>query len=957
MKQIHKLSLSTMLCALLVACGGGGGSSGGGNQPSPVEPTLSNVTAVVPIAVPTGLDYTESYTSVVKVTNNNSADISNLTYSFSGPNAKNISVVSTHACSSISAGQSCYLGLNIGGDENGGSFQITINQSTSNTLSKLTNKLGLTSDSSSSLAPIAVQRNTGQTQIQYPSYVLKTESQFILTLVNPPSNVQTISFSQGINYEQLPNVGLTNSLDFLIKPSNVNQPMSGQICFDGSNCQPFTVNFVTGGILNVLPLNVVFTKEDTSFSRDITLYNAGNTSITSLKIPELNSLIQSGYILDTSNCPISATDPLKAKSSCNITLSTTLDNISSESAISKSLVLTSTDASGATITKVATIDPYGGINLSKLNQFQTFVGESVSQELTITNYSANTLTNMDVESLPNGFSSTNNTCTTLTTGQSCTITIQYSPTAVNDATADIKFNYQVNDNAYNTLVPVIYKSIDPQVILAIDPSTYEFGKRLIGSSYQTTVTLFNNGNITSSGITANSSDSHFKADLSQCQSLAANASCQATVTYTPTKDGSADSGTITFSSNSGISSTVSLSVSGTAVQSQIQVSNVQFNTTPESGIYWYESGTTIKLTTTLTNKLSSNLTNLKTSLIYNLDHQSNLVGSGCDSLNAGESCTVTFEVNAPSSLSSSFNLDLSNSLNITSGGSSVSFSLSNDSSNEYSMRFYDPATVSSYLVAENSACSSSNGQFTCNQSAKYQVKFSLIGGHNVPASEYKLTNPTGVIPSNGSCTLSSNNSNCTVEQQIAFNSNLGANSITLTGDKLAQNSLSLQIAGLNFCPNNGFGSESQVIANDPLKTPIWLCNTSTDPKQYNFSLQYGYNGKLIGSTIGNISCGGYDCSNSQSQWAGGGKLTIKDNSTLYLAMYNYTSQGNQNLFPGIGYPNGINNYRSLCTTITTTSISGSSIQYGKSPAQQVTIPNPKSGAFDPSVITSACQGL
>ncbi len=147
---------------------------------------------------------------------------------------------------------------------------------------------------------------------------------------------------------------------------------------------------------------------------------------------------------------------------------------------------------------------------------------------------------------------------TLTPGAYCDTSVTFAPTASGTVTGTLSFASNVSGSP--TTVSLTGSGAQPQ--LAVDYSTRDFGAVTVGSTGSTTVTLSNTGNATASGVWAAVPQYVGLAITSnQCGtsasrvSLAPGASCQVTVTYTPTGVQFLAASSLTFTSGSTIVST------------------------------------------------------------------------------------------------------------------------------------------------------------------------------------------------------------------------------------------------------------------------------------------------------------------------------------------------------------------------------------------------------------------
>ena len=203
------------------------------------------------------------------------------------------------------------------------------------------------------------------------------------------------------------------------------------------------------------------------------------------------------------------------------------------------------------------------------------VGSSASQSLTLKNLAATALSISDISvggSNPSSFTQTNNCGTSVPAGGSCTITLTFTPAAVGGLSATLS----IADNAAGS-PQTVYAYGSGQPGISATPSSLGFAAQAIGSSSTAqTVTLTNvtSTPVTFSGISiANASfgyGANAPGDFAQTNTcpagtatLAANATCTISVTFTPSAGGGRQAQLKIADSAPGSPQTVYLSGTGT----------------------------------------------------------------------------------------------------------------------------------------------------------------------------------------------------------------------------------------------------------------------------------------------------------------------------------------------------------------------------------------------------------
>jgi hypothetical protein len=231
-------------------------------------------------------------------------------------------------------------------------------------------------------------------------------------------------------------------------------------------------------------------------------------------------------------------------------------------------------------------------NPTSLLYGSTVVGSSsATQNVTISN-SGSAAASISSISTSAQFTQTNTCGTSLAAGASCTATVTFKPTATGTQNGTLT----VSSNATNNTLTVSLSGTGAQsstATLAASPTSLTFPSTSVGSASATqNVTVTNSGTVaaTVSSVTVSG-------DFSQTNtcgtSIAAGASCTATVTFRPTASGSR-TGTLTVNSNA-TNPTLNVALSGSAptttrpATSQIEaesydaMSGVQTETTTDTG--------------------------------------------------------------------------------------------------------------------------------------------------------------------------------------------------------------------------------------------------------------------------------------------------------------------------------------------------------------------------------------
>jgi hypothetical protein len=201
---------------------------------------------------------------------------------------------------------------------------------------------------------------------------------------------------------------------------------------------------------------------------------------------------------------------------------------------------------------------------ASLNFNNVPVGQSSSQNVTITNNGNSNLTFSSVAISGSGFTVSGlNPLPTIAGGQSATFSVQFMPTSTAGATASIVFRDDAG-NSPQTLT-LVGSAVASGSTLAANPGSVNFGNVGDGTDSSLTTSLTNNGNsnITISGVAVTGAG--FSASsVPNGTVLTPGQSVTLTVTFAPTTAGAVSGASVTITSNATNSpTTISLSGTGT----------------------------------------------------------------------------------------------------------------------------------------------------------------------------------------------------------------------------------------------------------------------------------------------------------------------------------------------------------------------------------------------------------
>ena len=199
------------------------------------------------------------------------------------------------------------------------------------------------------------------------------------------------------------------------------------------------------------------------------------------------------------------------------------------------------------------------LSASKLTFPATPIGQTNSQSVTLTNTGSATL-QLDNVATTGDFAVQTNTCgTQLLAGNSCSLTIAFTPTVKGARTGVL----ELTDNAPTNPQTVALKGTG--VSITLSPTSVNFGSEAIGqSSAPQTFTISNvsTASVTVNSISISGATTDYSISANTCgASLAAGANCSLNVVFDPTKTGKRN-GKLTVSNNGGAAATATLTGTG-----------------------------------------------------------------------------------------------------------------------------------------------------------------------------------------------------------------------------------------------------------------------------------------------------------------------------------------------------------------------------------------------------------
>ncbi|HLZ43836.1 MAG TPA: FG-GAP-like repeat-containing protein [Candidatus Sulfotelmatobacter sp.] len=370
----------------------------------------------------------------------------------------------------------------------------------------------------------------------------------------------TITFSDGD--ASLGNSSLNSSGVAIFSTSNlslgthsITATYNGDANF-GSSTSSALSQVVQGAVVQLSPTSVNFGNQTVGLGRLGVLINVTNTGNISLNV---TSVAVTGDTVDFSDVNL-CTSPVPPNGMCSITASfgpttvgiknaavTITDNASDSP---QSIPLT-----GTGVLPAVTLSP-----TTLTFPTQIVFTTSKAQTVTLTNTGLGILSITKVATT-GPFKQTNTCGSTVNPGNSCTLTVTFTPTKSGSLTGSIT----ITDNAPNSPQKVSLKGTGTDVQLT--PTSLNFGNQPVGTkSLPKKITLSNKASVAVSitGISITGTNAGDFAQTNTCgTSVAGGASCFITVTFTPSVTGKRSAAVSVSDNGGGSPQKVSLSGTGT----------------------------------------------------------------------------------------------------------------------------------------------------------------------------------------------------------------------------------------------------------------------------------------------------------------------------------------------------------------------------------------------------------
>ena len=631
--------------------------------------------------------------------------------------------------------------------------------------------------------------------------------------------------------------------------------------------------------LNFSPSSLTFALQNTgstSTAQSVTVTNNGNSPVTFSSIA-LTGANSGDFAISNNSCPVGA-GSLAATSSCSVSVTfspsangsriaaiTFTDNASGSP---QSVGLTGT---GQVPTYTLNLNP-GSLTFALQNTGTT----SAAQAVTITNNGNSAVTFSSIAltgANPGDYSISADTCPVgsgnLAANSSCSLSVKFSPTANGTRTAAVTFTDNANGSPQS--IGLTGTGQVPTVTLGANPGSLTFSSQITQTtSAAQGVTITSNGNspatFSSIALTgANPGDFAISSDTCPvgAGSLAANASCSVSVTFTPTAAG-ARTASITFTDNAnGSPQTIALSGTGTAP-------TISLGANPGSLTFSSQiDGTTSAAQgVTITNNGNAAATFSSIALTganpgdFSISSDTCPVGSGNLAVNASCSVSVKFTPTAAGARTASI------TFTDNANGSPQTIPLSGTGTAPTYTLNLNPGSLTYAL--QNTGTTSGAQSVTVTNTGNSPVTFSSIALTGANAGDYSITADTCPVTSNSlaasaSCAVSvtfSPTAAGTRTAAITFTDNATGSpqSVGITGTaQIPTYTLSFSPSSLSFATQNtGSTSAAQGVT---------ISNTGNSPVTFT-------SWTLGGANPGDFAIASNTCPNNPATLSAGGSCVI-----------------------------------------------------------------------------------
>ena len=377
--------------------------------------------------------------------------------------------------------------------------------------------------------------------------------------------------ADGCSSAPLTGGGATCTIDIDFAPT-VEGAAAGSFTVDAANNDPasITVNLVGNAIvpeIDVMPVDVVFPDVllGASATLDVIVTNTGSADL-DIPLGGVTALTDP-FAISADGCSDTMVAPL---GSC--TISVTFTPTVAESA-SGMFDIASNDPNEPTVT--VTVSGAGAApDISVMPQTLGFpsilTGQSQTRDVTITNDGSADLEigTIDALSIVAPFALVSDGCSTMTLapGGTCTLMIEFSPTAEGMFTND--YDIPSNDPDEDVFAASLEGTATaaPESFITVAPAALSLGDVIVSQINMGVITVTNDGSadlvVTDAVITGTNADEY--SQTTDCATVAPNAQCTITVTFAPGDQG-ARVATLTVESDAANATSVDVELSGNGV--------------------------------------------------------------------------------------------------------------------------------------------------------------------------------------------------------------------------------------------------------------------------------------------------------------------------------------------------------------------------------------------------------
>ncbi|MES9970575.1 MAG: choice-of-anchor D domain-containing protein [Candidatus Thiodiazotropha sp.] len=320
-------------------------------------------------------------------------------------------------------------------------------------------------------------------------------------------------------------------------------PITASVTLSGTGLRGDLVIGSNGVDLGAVPLGTA------SQASPVTLTNSGNAAV------EISTITATAPFAQTSDCPTS----LAAGTSCTIMVNVTATTLGAQSG---TLTTSGTAPQGTTTQSVSLIaDAQGGVlsaSPTSLSFPDTAVDTISSAEtITVSNQGNASLQNL-VVSVTGEFTHSNDCPTTLTPQQSCIISVMAAPVTAGDITGSLEISATSSGQTVSSLVDLGVRGTIADVVTS--DTQLSFPDATVDTSSQPQVVSVTNSGTAPLTVNSITTEGDFSQTNDCGTQVAAGASCDIQVVFTPQSSGTA-TGALNIDTSAGISRIV---LSGTA---------------------------------------------------------------------------------------------------------------------------------------------------------------------------------------------------------------------------------------------------------------------------------------------------------------------------------------------------------------------------------------------------------